>query len=77
MEPTQQLGRLLLFAGAMFILLGALFYFGPKLPFRLGRLPGDVSYRGPHGTFYFPLVTCLVISIAVSFILWVINHFRR
>jgi hypothetical protein len=77
MEPIQQLGRLLLSIGAMFILLGALFYFGAKLPFRLGRLPGDISHRGPHGTFYFPLVSCLVISLALSLILWVINHFRR
>ncbi len=77
MEPMQQLGRLLLSVGAMFILIGALFYFGPKLPFRLGRLPGDISYRGEHGTFYLPLVSCLVISIVVSLILWFINQFRR
>jgi hypothetical protein len=77
MEPMQQLGRLLLSVGAMFILIGALFYLGPKLPFRLGRLPGDISYRGEHGTFYFPLVSCLVISIVVSLILWLINQFRR
>jgi len=76
-EPTQQLGRLLLFAGAMFILVGALFYFGPKLPLRLGRLPGDIVHRGPHGAFYFPLVSCLVISVSLSLILWLINHFRR
>ena len=77
MEPTQQLGRLLLFTGAMFILIGALFYYGPKLPPRLGSLPGDIVHRGPHGTFYFPLVSCLVVSISISLILWLINHFRR
>ena len=77
MEPIQQLGRLLLFIGAMFVLIGALFYFGQKLPFRLGRLPGDISYRGEHGTFYFPLVSCLVISVVVSLILWLVNHLRR
>jgi hypothetical protein len=77
MEPLQQLGRLLLSVGAMFILIGALLYFGPKLPFRLGRLPGDIIYRGEHGTFYFPLVSCLVISVVVSLVLWLINHLRR
>jgi hypothetical protein len=77
MEPMQQFGRLLLSVGAVFILIGALFYFGAKLPFRLGRLPGDISYRGEHGTFYLPLVSCLVISIVVSLILWLINQFRR
>jgi hypothetical protein len=76
-EPTQQLGRLLLFIGAMFMLIGALFYFRPKFPLRLGRLPGDIIHRGPHGTFYFPLVSCLVFSISISLILWLINHFRR
>ena len=77
MEPIQQLGRLLLSVGAMLILIGALFYLGPKLPFRLGRLPGDIIHRGEHGTFYFPLVSCLVISVVVSLILWLINQFRR
>jgi hypothetical protein len=77
MEPIQQLGRLLLSVGAMFILIGALFYLGPKLPFHLGRLPGDIIHRGEHGTFYFPLVSCLVISVVVSLILWLISQFRR
>jgi hypothetical protein len=61
----------------MLIVIGALFYFGPKLPFRLGRLPGDIVHRGPHGTFYFPLVSYLVISVSISVILWLFNHFRR
>jgi len=77
MEPIQQLGRLLLSVGAMLILIGALFYLGPKLPLRLGRLPGDIIHRGEHGTFYFPLVSCLVISVVISLILWLINQFRR
>jgi Protein of unknown function (DUF2905). len=77
MEPVQQLGRTLLLAGAILVVIGALFYFGGKLPFRLGRLPGDIVHRGEHGTFYFPLVSCLVISVVVSLILWLINQFRR
>ena len=77
MEPIQQLGRLLLSVGAMLILIGALFYLGPKLPFRLGRLPGDIIHRGERGTFYFPFVSCLVISVLVSLILWLISQFRR
>jgi len=68
---------LLLSLGAMFIIIGALFYFGPKLPFRLGHLPGDIIHRREHGTFYFPLVSCLVISVGVSLILWLVNHFRH
>jgi len=77
MEPTQPLGRLLLSVGAMPIIIGALFYFGPRLPLRLGRLPGDIIHRGEHSTFYFPIVSCIVVSVAVSLILWLVNHFRR
>jgi hypothetical protein len=77
MEPTQQLGRTLLFVGAVLVVLGALFYFGDRLPFRLGRLPGDMVHRGQRSTFYFPLVSCLVISVVISLVLWIINQFRR
>jgi hypothetical protein len=76
-EPTQQLGRLLLSAGSALILVGALFYLGPKLPFRLGRLPGDIVHRGEHGTFYLPLVSCLAVSAVISLVFWLFNHFRR
>jgi Protein of unknown function (DUF2905) len=77
MEPTQQLGRTLLILGAVFIAVGALLYFGGKLPFRLGHLPGDIVHRGQRGTFYFPLVSCIVISVLLTLILWIINQFRR
>lgn len=77
MEPAQQLGRTLLILGAVLIVVGALLYFGAKLPFRLGRLPGDIVHRGQRTTFYFPLVSCIVISVLLSLILWIINQFRR
>jgi Protein of unknown function (DUF2905) len=73
----QQFGRTLLLLGAILIVLGACLYFGGKLPFRLGRLPGDIVHRGPHRTFYFPLVSCLVISVLISLILWILSQFRR
>ena len=73
----RDLGRTLLLLGGVFVVIGAFFYFGGKLPFRLGRLPGDISYKSEHTSFYFPIVTCLVVSIALSAILWLINHFRR
>ena len=77
MEPAQQLGRTLLILGAVLIVVGALLYFGAKLPFRLGRLPGDIVHRGQRTTFDFPLVSCIVISVLLSLILWIINQFRR
>ena len=77
MDPLRDLGRSLLFFGALLILVGALLYFGGKLPFRLGKLPGDIVHRGEHTTFYFPIVTCLVLSVALSLLFWLFSHWRR
>ncbi len=77
MDPLRELGRSLLFFGALLVLLGALLYFGNKLPFRLGKLPGDIVHRGEHTTFYFPLVTCLLLSVAFSLLFWLFSRFRR
>jgi hypothetical protein len=77
MDPFRELGRVLLLLGGLLVLIGALFYSGGKLPFRLGKLPGDTVYRGEHTTFYFPIVTCLVLSLGFSFLCWLVNHFRR
>lgn len=77
MDPLRELGRVLLVFGALLVLLGALFYFGAKLPLRLGKLPGDIVHRGEHTTFYFPIVTCLVISVVLSLLFWLFSHFRR
>lgn len=73
----RELGRMLLILGAVLIAVGAFLYFGNKLPFRLGKLPGDISYKSEHSTFYFPIVTCIVLSAALSLLFWLINHFRR
>lgn len=40
----------------------------------LGRLPGDIRIEGEHGSFYFPIVTCIVLSVLLSIVLWL---FRR
>src|SRR5207245_6966017 len=77
MDPLRELGRAFLVLGALLVLIGAFFYFGGKLPLRLGRLPGDVVHRGEHTTFYFPIVTCLVLSADLSLLFWLISHFRR
>src|ERR1700745_3425702 len=77
MDPFRELGRSLLFFGALLLPVGAFLYFGNKLPFRLGKLPGDIVHRGEHTTFYFPIVTCLVVSVVLTFLFWIISHFRR
>jgi hypothetical protein len=63
--------------GALLLAAGAVLYFGGRLPFRLGRLPGDIVHRGEHTTFYFPVVTCLVLSLGLSLLFWLFSHFRR
>ncbi len=77
MDPLRELGRALLVLGALLVFVGALLYFGGKLPFRLGKLPGDIIHRGVHTTFYFPIVTCLVLSVSFSLLLWLVSHFRK
>ena len=77
MDPFRELGRTLLVLGALLVFIGGFLYFGGKLPFRLGRLPGDIVHRGEHTTFYFPIVTCLVLSAAFSLLLWVFGHLRK
>ncbi len=77
MDPLRELGRILLVLGVLLVLTKTIFYFGGKLPLRLGRLPGDIVYRGEHTTFYFPIVTCLLLSAALSLLFWLFSHFRR
>ena len=77
MDPLRDLGRVLLVLGAFLILIGALFAFGAKLPFRLGRLPVDIVHHGERTTFYFPVVTCLILSAGFSLLLWILSRFRR
>jgi hypothetical protein len=76
-EPLRELGKMLLITGVVLAGAGALFLFGGRLPFRLGRLPGDISYQGRHGSFYFPVITCIVLSVALTLLMWVVNSFRR
>ena len=66
-------GRFLMIGGAVLFVLGLLFVFGDKIPF-LGRLPGDVFVQRKGFSFYFPVVTCIVLSALVTLIL---NLFSR
>ena len=64
------LGVLLLVAGFILILLGR-----TNLP--LGRLPGDILYRGKNTTFYFPLATSILLSVVLSLVLYIVSRFRH
>jgi cytochrome c biogenesis factor len=77
MDPLRGVGKLLLIFGVVLVAAGAILLLGAKLPFRLGRLPGDIVYQGRSTTFYFPVVTCLVLSVFLTLILWLVSFFRR
>jgi hypothetical protein len=76
-EPLREMGRMLLLLGGVLVVVGALLAFGSKLPFRLGRLPGDIAWQGRNTSFYFPVVTCLVLSVVLSAILWALGYLKR
>jgi len=76
-NPLGDLGKLLLIGGLVLAGVGVLLMIGGRLPFRIGRLPGDISYHGRSGSFYFPVVTCILLSVALTLILWIVNVFRR
>jgi hypothetical protein len=73
----QGLGRLLIYAGAFIVILGVCVLLAQKLDLPLGRLPGDVAWKGRRSSVYFPLGTCLLLSAILSLILYVLNHLRR
>ena len=77
MDPIREFGRWLVLAGLILAVLGGLLLLGPRLPLRLGRLPGDIAIEGRRGRFYFPIVTCLLISAVLTLVFWVIGLFRR
>ena len=77
MDPLRELGRGLLLLGGIAVIVGGFLYLTGRLPLRLGRLPGDIVHRGEHTTFYFPIVSCLLLSVGLSLIFWLVSYFRR
>lgn len=68
-----QIGKILIILGFVLVTLGILLTFTGKIPF-LGKLPGDFRIERNNFSFYFPLASCLLISLLISLILW---FFRR
>jgi len=68
-----QLGRFLVIFGIVLVVFGLLAMSGSKFSFGLGRLPGDITYKGKNFTFYFPITSCVVVSAVVSLIFWLIS----
>jgi len=70
----EQFGRWLLVMGGVLALLGFLLMLGPKLPFRLGRLPLDFHYQRDNFSFYFPLGTSILLSLLLTLIFGLLNR---
>jgi Protein of unknown function (DUF2905) len=66
------MGRLLITIGLTLVAIGVLWPVLRRLG--LGHLPGDIYIRGQQGAFYFPIVTCIVVSIALSLLFWLLNR---
>lgn len=71
------LGKFLIVLGAILIAAGLLLTFAGRLHLPVGRLPGDIIYRGKHTTVYFPLATSIVLSVLLTLVLYVIGKWRR
>ena len=65
-------------AGVVLVALGVVVILGARFQvFGLGRLPGDVAYKGKHVSVYFPIVSCVILSIVLTLILWLFSLFGR
>lgn len=70
-----QLGKILITFGIVFVVVGVLLLFSDRLSLlRIGRLPGDIVYRRGNFTFYFPLVTSILISLFLTLLFWVFGR---
>lgn len=71
------LGRTLIFAGLLLLVVGLLVVGFGRAGLPLGRLPGDINLRGRNSSFSFPIVTCLVLSAVASLVLWLLGRLRH
>lgn len=73
MQSFEGLGKGLILLGLILIIVGGILLLWPKIPW-IGKLPGDIFFRGEKVTFYFPITTCIVISIILTILF---SIFRR
>lgn len=71
------LGKMLMIFGVILAVLGLIFIMLERTNLPIGRLPGDIIYRGKNTTFYFPLTTCIVLSVVLSLVLYVIGKLKH
>lgn len=73
MDPLEGLGRILILFGALMLLFGVALLFLPKIPL-VGRLPGDIYIKKDNFVLYFPIVTCIILSLFLSFLLYLLRR---
>ena len=66
---TGDIGKILIFIGLLLVVNGFVCMVGNKIPF-IGKLPGDIAIARKNYSFYFPVTTCIIVSIILSFVLW-------
>lgn len=71
------MGRLLVILGVALVVIGSIVMLLGRTGVPLGRLPGDIIYRGKNTTFYFPLATSILLSVILSLVMYVVNRMRR
>jgi hypothetical protein len=71
------IGKLLVFAGGTIVVVGLALILLGRTSLPIGRLPGDIVYRGKNTIFYFPLATSIVLSVVLSALLYVIGRLRK
>ncbi|HKT71119.1 MAG TPA: DUF2905 domain-containing protein [Terriglobales bacterium] len=67
-----EFGKILVLFGVLIALFGIVLVFAGRMHVPIGRLPGDIVYRGKNTTFYFPLATCIVLSVVLSLVLYLV-----
>lgn len=72
-----ELGKLLLGLGLLLAVIGLVLILAGRFGLPLGRMPGDIAYRGKNVSFYFPLGTSIIISIVLSILFYLFSHLRR
>jgi hypothetical protein len=71
------IGKLLVVLGAVVVAVGLVLMLAGRAHFPVGRLPGDIIYRGKNATFYFPLATSIVVSVVLSVVLWLVSRIKH
>jgi hypothetical protein len=72
-----EFGKALIVLGVVIVFVGVVVVLASRASLPIGRLPGDIVYRGKNTSFYFPIVTCIILSALLSLIFWIAGRFQR